>query len=92
MSLSATISSSMPAFGPVSRSTGRTGRIFLWIREPFLNSGADFGKFVVHGHTPVPEPDERINRFNIDTGAYLTNRLTCLVLEGRGRRILQTTG
>ncbi len=64
----------------------------LWIREPFLNSDADFGKFVVHGHTPVSEPDERINRFNIDTGAYLTNRLTCLVLEGRTRRILQTAG
>ncbi len=64
----------------------------LWIREPFLSSGADFGKFVVHGHTPVAEPDERVNRFNIDTGAYLTNRLTCLVLEGQGRRIFQTGG
>ena len=28
------------------------------------------------------EPDIRPNRINIDTGAYATGRLTCLVLEG----------
>jgi serine/threonine protein phosphatase 1 len=27
------------------------------------------------------EPDVRPNRINIDTGAYATGRLTCLVLE-----------
>jgi serine/threonine protein phosphatase 1 len=37
---------------------------------------------VVHGHTPAIEPDIRPNRINIDTGAYATGRLTCLVLEG----------
>jgi serine/threonine protein phosphatase 1 len=42
----------------------------------------DFGKVVVHGHTPAREPDIRANRINIDTGAYATGRLTCLVLEG----------
>jgi serine/threonine protein phosphatase 1 len=36
----------------------------------------------VHGHTPVLEPDVRPNRINIDTGAYATGRLTCLVLGG----------
>jgi serine/threonine protein phosphatase 1 len=35
----------------------------------------------VHGHTPAREPDIRHNRINIDTGAYATGRLTCLVLE-----------
>ena len=53
----------------------------LWIREDFLLSKANFGKVVVHGHTPVLEPDVRSNRINIDTGAYATGRLTCLVLE-----------
>jgi diadenosine tetraphosphatase ApaH/serine/threonine PP2A family protein phosphatase len=53
----------------------------LWIREDFLLSEAYFGKVVVHGHTPVHEPDVRPNRINIDTGAYATGRLTCLVLE-----------
>jgi len=53
----------------------------FWIREEFLCCQDDFGKVVVHGHTPVVEPDVRPNRINIDTGAYATGRLTCLVLE-----------
>ena len=53
----------------------------FWIREEFLVCQADFGKVVVHGHTPVSEPDVRRNRINIDTGAYATGILTCLVLE-----------
>jgi hypothetical protein len=28
----------------------------LWIRDEFLNSRMDFGKIVVHGHTPTEEP------------------------------------
>jgi serine/threonine protein phosphatase 1 len=54
----------------------------LWIRHDFLFCEEDFGKFIVHGHTPVSQPDIRPNRVNIDTGAYATGRLTCLVLEG----------
>jgi len=54
----------------------------LWIREDFLTSEDDFGKIVVHGHTPVLQPEIRRNRINIDTGAYATGRLTCLKLEG----------
>lgn len=61
-----------------------------WIREPFLSSTADHGYCVVHGHTIVPEPEFHPNRIAIDTGAYYTNRLTCLVLEGEDRRVLQT--
>jgi serine/threonine protein phosphatase 1 len=54
----------------------------LWIRDEFLESERDFGKFVVHGHTPVPSPDIRSNRINIDTGAYATGVLTLLIIEG----------
>jgi serine/threonine protein phosphatase 1 len=53
----------------------------LWIRDDFLLHEGDFGMVVVHGHTPAMEPDIRKNRINIDTGAYATGRLTCLVLE-----------
>jgi serine/threonine protein phosphatase 1 len=53
----------------------------LWIREDFLLCEDDFSKIVIHGHTPVLEPDVRSNRINIDTGAYATGQLTCLVLE-----------
>jgi serine/threonine protein phosphatase 1 len=62
----------------------------LWIRAEVLDSTADFGKIVVHGHSPVEEADFRPNRINIDTGAYATNRLTCLVLEASERSLLAT--
>jgi len=54
----------------------------LWIRDEFLTSELDIGKFIIHGHTPVREPDLRRYRLNIDTGAYATGRLTLLRLEG----------
>lgn len=53
----------------------------LWIREDFLLHEEDHSKIVIHGHTPVLEPDVRLNRINIDTGAYATNRLSCLMIE-----------
>lgn len=62
----------------------------IWIREPFLASRADFGRIVVHGHTPVYEPERLANRINIDTGAFATGRLTCLVLEGADQELLQS--
>jgi diadenosine tetraphosphatase ApaH/serine/threonine PP2A family protein phosphatase len=65
-------------------------RDLLWIRDEFLESGTFFGKMVVHGHSPVEKPDFRGNRINIDTAAYLTGRLTCLVLEGEEQRTLST--
>ena len=60
----------------------------LWIRDEFLNSTEDFGKIVVHGHTPVAEPEVLPNRINIDTGAFMTGRLTCVVLEKDRHRLL----
>jgi serine/threonine protein phosphatase 1 len=54
----------------------------LWIRDEFLTSEDDFGKCVVHGHTPVAAPDIRANRINIDTGAYATGNLTLLTIQG----------
>jgi serine/threonine protein phosphatase 1 len=53
----------------------------MWIRDEFLLHEEDFGKVIVHGHTPVREIDIRPNRINIDTGAYVTGRLTCVILE-----------
>lgn len=61
----------------------------IWICEPFLHSGEDFGCIVVHGHTPVMNPEVRKNRVNIDTGAVFTGCLTCIVLEGAEQRFLQ---
>jgi diadenosine tetraphosphatase ApaH/serine/threonine PP2A family protein phosphatase len=53
----------------------------LWIRQDFLLCEEEFSKIIVHGHTPMSEPEIRANRINIDTGAYATGRLTCLRLE-----------
>jgi Calcineurin-like phosphoesterase len=53
----------------------------LWIREDFLRYNGRFEKFVVHGHTPVSEPEIRNNRINLDTGAFVSGRLTCAVFE-----------
>ncbi len=60
----------------------------LWIRQDFLHCEDDFSKIIIHGHTPVPQPEMRVNRINIDTGAYATGQLTCLVLEDDIARIL----
>jgi serine/threonine protein phosphatase 1 len=38
----------------------------------------------------MPEPIVRPNRIGIDTGAYASGHLTCLVLEGSSRHFLQT--
>ena len=62
----------------------------LWIRDEFLNSTMDFGKIVVHGHTPTEQPEVLPNRINIDTGAYASGHLTCLILEGDKRRFMMT--
>jgi serine/threonine protein phosphatase 1 len=60
----------------------------LWIRNDFLLSEDDFGKIIVHGHTPVTEPELHANRINIDTGAYASNRLTCIRLRGTEKSFL----
>jgi serine/threonine protein phosphatase 1 len=65
-------------------------RDLIWIRGEFLDSTEDFGKFVVHGHTPVSLPDVRPNRIDIDTGAVFSDRLTALRLEGAQRSFLYT--
>lgn len=63
---------------------------FLWIRDEFLSSGVDFGKVVVHGHTPGEAPVVRANRIGIDTLAWASGRLTALRLRGTERAFLTT--
>lgn len=61
----------------------------MWIRAEFLGSDFDFGKIIVHGHTPVERPEVKANRINIDTGAFATGQLTCVVLDDGGHRFLK---
>ena len=62
----------------------------LWIRDQFLKSRESHGCIVVHGHTPTAEPEVRANRIGINTGAFASGRLTCLVLEDGDFRFLTT--
>jgi serine/threonine protein phosphatase 1 len=62
-----------------------------WIREPFvLDEKTDHGFVVVHGHTISEDVEERFNRIGIDTGAYRSNVLSALVIDGADRWLLDT--
>jgi serine/threonine protein phosphatase 1 len=63
----------------------------MWIRDDFLRSRVPLpGYVVVHGHTIVDMPQDRQHRINVDTGAFVSGRLTCLVLRGDQRRFITT--
>ncbi len=55
----------------------------LWIREPFLSDRRDYGRLIVHGHTPVRsgKPELRANRLNLDTAAVFGGPLTAAVFD-----------
>jgi serine/threonine protein phosphatase 1 len=55
----------------------------LWIREPFLQHHGEYGRLIVHGHTPLPDgtADLHANRLNIDTGAVFGGPLTAAVFD-----------
>jgi serine/threonine protein phosphatase 1 len=63
----------------------------LWIRDDFLRARVPLpGKVVVHGHTICEMPQDLGYRIDIDTGAFVSGRLTCLVIRGSTRRFLNT--
>jgi serine/threonine protein phosphatase 1 len=60
-----------------------------WIRDKFLLSRKNFGKVVVHGHSHRDAVESFPNRINVDTGAYVQQVLSCVILEGQERYVLQ---
>ncbi len=60
----------------------QTEKDILWIREEFLKDEGAFERVVVHGHTPISDPHHDYRRIGIDTGAYLTGKLTAACLVG----------
>jgi serine/threonine protein phosphatase 1 len=65
-------------------------RDLLEIREPFLGDPAPHHHFVIHGHTPVADVEIHANRANVDTGAFATGCLSCLVIDRDGLSVIRT--
>lgn len=62
------------------------------IRDPFLTHTGSFGFVVIHGHTVVPTPCIRPNRIGLDTKAYASGVLSCVVLEAGAKGFLLPGG
>lgn len=61
-----------------------------WIREDFLSAQEAHEKVIVYGHTINDDVVETGNRIGIDTGAYFSDKLTALALQGSERWYLDT--
>lgn len=63
--------------------------VLMWIRYEFIEHVGLYDKVIVHGHTPTYPMDVQPNRINVDTHAYHTNILSCVVLEGTDYRVIE---
>ncbi|WP_281826315.1 metallophosphoesterase family protein [Jannaschia rubra] len=64
---------------------------FLWGHPAFLRTPRQDGLWVVHGHTIVEQPEARGGRVALDSGAWITDRLTVGVLLQAGVSFLTAT-
>ncbi|HEU0067480.1 MAG TPA: metallophosphoesterase [Sphingomonas sp.] len=53
-----------------------------WIRGSFLDHDGELAKRIVHGHTISDTVEYRDHRIGVDTGAYVSGRLSAIGLEG----------
>lgn len=65
-------------------------RDLLEIRDAFIDSRHKWPFTIVHGHTPVDAVYKDARRICVDTGAYMTGRLSAVCLEGGEVRVLST--
>ena len=64
----------------------------LWIRAGFLDDETDHGRLVIHGHTPVAQPERHRNRINCDGGATFRRPILPVRLQGRQAYLLTPEG
>ena len=62
----------------------------LWIREEFTQSRRALAQTIIYGHTPSENIVVGPGRIGIDTGAYITGKLSAVGLCGRERWHLST--
>jgi serine/threonine protein phosphatase 1 len=67
-------------------------RDLLWIKEEFIDSPRKYEKLIVHGHYIEDEPALLSHRVGLDTGAYVSECLSCGVFEGDQVTLLDTQG
>jgi len=60
------------------------------IRSEFFENAHLLQHWVVHGHTPIASPRREGRRFNLDTGAFSTGRLSALRLWNKKGRVFTT--
>ncbi|WP_206741795.1 metallophosphoesterase family protein [Hyphomonas johnsonii] len=65
-------------------------RDMLWIRDEFLDDDRQFSHLIVHGHTPAEGVFRDDRRLGLDTGAFLSGRLSAAKLFGTEITILAT--
>ena len=51
-------------------------RDMLWIRDEFLDDTRQFSHLIVHGHTPAEDVFQDNRRIGLDTGAFLSGKLS----------------
>lgn len=62
----------------------------IFIRDDFTRAEDWHGAVVVHGHTVVGDVEFRPNRVAVDTGAWQSDRLSCVVLDGDTQAVIAT--
>ncbi|TFL17136.1 metallophosphoesterase family protein [Jannaschia formosa] len=78
------------ALDPAAPPEAQVPRVMLWGHPRFLAKPRRDGLWVVHGHTPVHDPEVAGRRIAVDTGAWYSDRLTAAALTpGEPVRFLQ---
>jgi len=63
----------------------------LWTREKsFFKATMTYNKIIVHGHTPVEKIEKFPCRINLDTGSFYSGKLSCLLIEDRNLKFIDT--
>ncbi|MAK61086.1 MAG: hypothetical protein CMK09_08925 [Ponticaulis sp.] len=69
---------------------GQNDDDLMWIRDKFLNGKKPLDMVVVHGHSPETAPVWDGRRIGLDTGAYVTNKLSAGLITHKAVRFIST--